>query len=816
MTERLNGGAWWPRVWLAALLCLWGVVGSARAQTGQSAAGAGPGAAGASDEVSIEKERFGVGDVYRPGDMVGVRLRVMDHGLKPRNIVVQMPGFDPDGDQALVRREIASNPGSWQGVWLYFRMPLNATSFEVRAYEALEGGTAEQPQFRTGRLLGTQFISPSGSAVGMTGEPQDQIAVIGQKSYALNGYSVRVGSAPQGHEIVNIVNGVAVEDAPDRWMGWAPFSVVVWGNGDPSKLDRERSRALREWISRGGHLVVILPRYGETWTNPSSNDLSDLLPAVKLSRREGVDLTAYAPLLTKRKNPVLPKEEVIHEMTPMDGAAVGDAIRIFNGPDGKCIAARRLVGLGAVDLVGIDLNAPAFADREMLDVDVFWNRILGRRGEYRSSQELNQLDRENNGLNKSDSSRADYEIDIPRLIAKTGKAGAALALGVVVFIIYWLVAGPGGFAVLKFKGAQRHAWLAYALAAAAFTLVAWGGATTLRPARVEADHLTFMDHVFGQPVERTRTWASLLIPWYGEATISVGTEDDPASPGRSLFTNTVAAWAPRDTESSGRGSFPDARGYDIDVKSPGTMTVPTRSTVKQLLIDWAGTPPWKMPVPGTEGIRRGPESRLEGVLTHGLPGPLKDVYIIDIPGQSRLASRPGAPLTGRAYKLTTDWNPGEELVLATVTEKASSIDNQADKFLENLAESAKRIKDLLPTERKDQQDAPQRLTALSLYTQLAPPNLTNLRDDPLRVKRAETHGWDLGRWFSQPCVIIIGQLVDTESPTPLLVNGQPVKSRGRTVVRWVYPMPDSPPEYPEIEPLPIPGSDGSPTPQPPQ
>ena len=100
-----------------------------------------------------------------------------------------------------------------------------------------------------------------------------------------------------------------------------------------------------------------------------------------------------------------------------------------------------------------------------------------------------------------------------------------------------------------------------------------------------------------------------------------------------------------------------------------------------------------------------------------------------------------------------------------------------------------------------------------LYAQLAPPNLSNIREDPLRVKRAETHGWDVGRWFSQPCVIIMGQLVDTESPTPLLVNGQPVKSRGRTVVRWVYPMPDNPPQYPEAEP-PAPGADGT-TPAPP-
>jgi hypothetical protein len=103
------------------------------------------------------------------------------------------------------------------------------------------------------------------------------------------------------------------------------------------------------------------------------------------------------------------------------GFGPGEAIRIFDGPEGNCVVARRLVGLGAVDLVGIDLNQ-AFVDRDMLDTDVFWNRVLGRRGEIRSSADLKQLQNENN-LNSSDTSRADYEIDIPRLIAKTGKAG---------------------------------------------------------------------------------------------------------------------------------------------------------------------------------------------------------------------------------------------------------------------------------------------------------------------------------------------------------------------------------------------------------
>lgn len=815
----------WPvfraraRVWVAALASLLLYPAILQAQTGPAETGAGS-TPRDSGEIKIEAERFGVGDVLRPGEWAGVRLRLMDGALKPRDIVIQILGSDPDGDPPLYRRELASNPGAWYGAWLYFRLPASVSgtpTFEVRAYEYLpadNGPGGGREQFRTGRLLGQAYLMPRSQ---IPGDTEDLIAVMGPRTYGLSDYAQVIpdGSAPQGQERIRVVNGLQPEEAPDRWMGWAPFGDLVWGAGDPGKLRGDRARALREWIERGGHLVVVLPAFGETWTNASTNELHDLLPAVKLVRREGVDLTPYAPLLTKRKNAELPKDAVVHELAPLESARPEEAIRIFNGPEGACVTARRLVGLGAVDLVGLDLNARSLSEQGLIDADVFWNRLLGRRGEYRDAQELSQLDKQQ-ALNKSFQARVDYETDIARLIAKTGKAGAALLLGVVVFIAYWIVAGPGGYAALKWKGLQRHAWVAYAGAAAAFTLIAWGGATALRPGRIEGDHLTFIDHVYGQPIQRTRTWASVLIPWYGNAAIAVGIEDDPLSPGRARFTNTIAAWAGGEDEA--RGSFPDSRGYDVDARSPWVMTVPTRSTVKQVVMDWAGSPRWKMPVPsGVDGaIRRAAGGRLEGVLRHELPGPLRDVVIIDVARQPRLGAPPGAPISdARSYRLTGEWKPGQDLSLAEVSKDASSSANFADKYLEQLADMARGSSFLPGAGPATPADVPQRLFALSLYSQLKPPELTNIRGDLFRIRRGETHAWDLGRWFSQPCLIVMG-LVGGEggkvaSPTPATVDGEELPMTGLTLVRWVYPMPDDPPAYPPRDAAPAPaGSEAAP------
>jgi hypothetical protein len=64
------------------------------------------------------------------------------------------------------------------------------------------------------------------------------------------------------------------------------------------------------------------------------------------------------------------------------------------------------------------------------------------------------------------------------------------------------------------------------------------------------------------------------------------------------------------------------------------------------------------------------------------------------------------------------------------------------------------------------------------------------------VRREATHGMDLGRWFTQPCIIVIGYLVDPNQDAPIstYVDGKAVPARGTTVVRWVYPLPDNPPK----------------------
>lgn len=826
----------WPifRTWLAILLVA--ALGSAipaHAQDSGEASASNPNSSlpnlAGTGEVKLQVERFGVGGLSRPGEWAGIRIRFLDSSPKQRDIIIRLSGLDPDGDTPLVQREITANPGVWQSTWMYCRLPFwfNGTdALTLSASEAIDAQGQVGPEvsssgFRAGRLLGRVQIAPRGP--GSVLEPSVGLAgVVGTGTYGMMQYSTRINGSPWtplGHELLQVSPRLEPSDFPDRWQGLLPFSVLVWGSGDPAELRGERAKAVRDWVTRGGHLVVLLPPLGETWTNKVSNELADLLPNVTIQRKEGVDLNPMRALITAKKDAVLPRSVVLHTFRPAEGTAISDAASIFETPAGECIAARRIIGSGAVTLVGLDLSNRALADRDLLEADVFWNRLLGRRGELMGSSDLTALANQTPGMTSRTATRFDSEI--ASQIAKTGRSAAGVLLGLSVFVLYWLAAGPLGYAYLKRKKQTRHAWLAYLGTAAVFTAIAWGGATLLRPSTASGSHLTLLDHIYGQPTQRARSWFTVLIPRYGDARIAIGEPQKAGAPSvESASTNLLTAFDAPWVDERQIATFPDARGYIVDARSPDRADVPVRSTVKQLQADWSGGPRWEMPRPirPAATVAQQPiestsddaprlwldeNRRPRGMLTHKLPGVLENVVVFVVAGQRPLNARePQLSAQAQAFKISA-WGPGDTLDLSKlgVAEKPTS----AETFLDNLISSGRLFDDVTNRMSATPGGLTEQMNALAFFTQLGPPDFRSTgaggRAQPV-AQRAAAHGWDLGRWFTQPCIIIVGQLgIDKglESPVPITLDGRAVPLTGRTVVRWVYPLDAAPPKYPAIE-----------------
>ena len=806
-------------------------------------------------EITLKVAQFGLQGFGRGGDWAGIELKVTDSAQQPRNVILGISTPDGDGDSAQAQRVIVANPGIEQSAWLYARLPFNVgqgSTFRITAHEAIDADeTAEGLERHTpGRLLAS-LVYPAQIQIAPT---NGLIAVVGRRSTGLEQYSAvsaqNLAYAPTGHEYTKIATGLDPASMPDRWAGWSSFEALVWAVADtanqPLRLTAPQADALREWIERGGHLIVIMPPAGQAWLDTPGNPLAALMPDVTLTRGDGINLNDYRQLLTRRADVALPNNAVVHYFTPRPGSERYSAIPILNTPDGQTVVVRKLVGTGAVTLIGIDVTANALTGiNGALHADLFWHRVLGKRLPLLSPAEFDAEQRPVAQPGSATipppkwlSSRAEADLDgvIGPAITRSAQAAAGLLLAFIVFLLYWLLAGPVGFYALKERKLKHYSWLGFVAAAGIFTAISWGGANMLRTRKVEGQHLTFVDHVYGQSNQRMRSWFTLMLPSYGSQRVAVGEAADT-----DRWRHLLTSWESESgTGGAGLASFPDARPYMVDARAPWRLDVPARATTKTFQADWAGGLPanWGMITPqsadgGQVGLGeelqlvRDPDTvsrwRLSGKLVHSLPAALEDVTIIVCLGQSTLEPPRATKmiysdgrLQAMAWDFTTPknqpWKPGEVLDLAAVTGSDGSAARLAiDNFFANKVPRPPANFGGASPQELALRNVSESLTTLALFS-IVPPPVPTMTGAQTLVRRSAAHNYDLSRWFTQPCVIVIGHLADdgqsqgVETPLPLSVDGSlsdATRKRvlGRTVVRWVYPLPPAPPRF--AQPLPL-------------
>ncbi|MBS0191349.1 MAG: hypothetical protein U0573_09805 [Phycisphaerales bacterium] len=773
---------------------------------------AGPGSGQIVEEVKVEAGEFGTGNVCRAGEWCGLRLRLTDSAPKQREVLIRVVLDDADGDRPAYSRVLTLNPGVTQDAWIYFRLPFwfkGGDSVLVLANEPI-ADSREVTGSRAGRLLARRQILPNGR-VHEADTPM--IGVVGPNEMGLRQYYAAGGNGMatyplMAHELIDPVSALTSKGLPDRWMGLGQFETIVWGESpsggetDISRLRGESTKAIREWVMRGGHLVIVLPPTGQAWTNPATNELMDILPAVNIRRRESVDLSEYRALLTRAREGVLPRSAVLHSFEPLPNAAPQEAIKILNGPQGDCVVVRRLVGIGQVTLVGFDFSSRMFSAGGLLDADVFWHRVLGKRGILNPDQK--------EVVSRGQMLTVDSQISSQ--IAKRGTAATGMLMGVGVFILYWVLAGPLGFGVLKARRATRLAWLTFLGTAVAFTGIAFGAATWFRPRRFEASHLSILDHVYGQNVQRVRSWLSLMLPKDGTVeVVAPDSEGQPEAPGaKAEFGGVLSPWDP--VGSQQRSGFLDAREYQIDGRNPTRLDVPARSTVKQMQLDWAGSPRWGMPHPtGPEGVRAD-GAKLKGELVHDLPGAMHDLLIVHVWGQQPYGSDIRSRIVSRVqfWKYPSEWQPGTPLDLELQTGQAAAA-GAGELYLSGLVPMSSGGYGMgSPADSKRLGSIVDVLTMTSVFSELGIPEEAkgNHGQAVSVLRRDATQCMDLAEWFTQPCVMIIGFVgngsapaakgqpgAGSEPPVSVSIGGRAVPGSGMTMVRWVYPLGPMPPAF---------------------
>lgn len=840
---------------------------------------------GGSSEVDVRVAQCGVASAARVGDWFGLQVELQDSAAKIRNVVVRLSMKDADGDIAFYERAALPNPGRWESVWLYARLPFTAESLgtlDITVHEAIETGAADAAgadgsgssgaASSIGVTAGKRFNA--GRVIGGTRYPIQRIipahvttwAVIGDRGAGLEQYgAVRMPKSfglndppPTGHELIEVFRPQSLTALPDRWMGWAQFEVIAWtggssasagGRDQPNQLSESQAAAIKEWVRRGGHLVIVLPPVGQPWlgSGAAGNPLSDILPTVGVRRVEGVNLEPFRTLLTNARDAALPKNATVQYLIPNSSTDTYSAMSIYDAPftaDGasagttRPVVVRRLVGAGAVTVVGLDVASPLLTDvANALQAHVFWGRVLGERMETPSPTEIARRSLTTNGIEDragTVESAASLDESIGGRLRMSGESAAGLLLAFVVFLAYWLIAGPLGYFGLKAKGLRQHSWLGFVGATVIFTGIAWGGANLLKGRQVSVRHVTIVDHVFGQSNQRARTWLNIYFPTYGEEEVSTlgeaasGGGGGGAASGR----NIVAPWEPPES-SRLTDSFPDARGYGVDARSSGSLSVPVRATAKQFQVDWAGAlgSKWGMPLPeaaaggstpssvpgtatdaaGGATIKLGDEIRLvqrpnargrertwalQGQLTHNMPVPLQDVaVIVNLGVRERVNPRTGQFFNGAVVSIR-EWKPGQPLDLGSLFPLELNSNNSVETWLNGRPAMAVRSSFDVTFSLQEQNDNLADIALYSLFGLVAKQSNNSLMAG-WAVRRA-SHGYDVSRWLTQPSVIIIGRMDNVACPVPVTVGGEALpnstsRNLGTVIVRWMYPLPASPP-----------------------
>lgn len=636
--------------------------------------------------VELQLEQFGVGSQYRPGDPVtAIRVTVTSNLTEPTPAWVQWKVPDADGEIAAFGRPVTLTPGRPTTLWLYAPLPASFEAESVTVLEVLELRD-DEPRDE----LASMRFSPRNArlAAQYLDSHKALIAVIGRDSVGVEDYtapSTTNGEPPGAMEDTRIINIATPEDLPDRWFPLQGIEAIIWSaDAAPTQLRLDPANALRDYVQRGGHLVIILPQAGNPWgwgavENPANRrtELDDLLPRAEPRLEQGVPLQDLLPVISKSR--YLPRAATTKPIEfPMDlrifaqlevkpeppelgiqseeGAAAAvetapapaptpprelfDTISkpwrpLIALPDGRVIAIQRTYGHGRITLVGLNVGYRQLQSVGLPYADVFWNRILGRRCDTPRNDELSAMDAKRVLAQRSPQliNLASGELmEIP--IRMAGEAAQAVLLSVLLFGIYWLTAGLAGYAVLRHYRQQQHAWLVFVATAGLFTLVAWGSVRLIRGTDVAIRHITFLDHV-AEPQSEGRTsehqlqkavsWFSVYMPSYGRQGIAIEPFEDQS--------NLLLSWHPPHKQRIER--FPNVDRYRVDIaRNPADYAVPSRATAKQFYAHYLGpvSAEWggMLSADPNDPIRVDPAQpdRLLGTISHNLPGNLRNVRVM--------------------------------------------------------------------------------------------------------------------------------------------------------------------------------------------
>jgi hypothetical protein len=792
------------------------------------------GAAFAQADAEGEVESIGFGGAYRPNCWTAMKLRLRPKVGDTRTYKIAIVQEDLDRDRVLYTRPFTlnGNPGDGrrieEHVWVYF-MPQprdlklsggNAAEFtsRIRIFLCKEDGKQLlQIPIVPGTSLPRSLDDKMDSFFGPAKGTKLVLVVGGSNSKPLLQIYDRAVALNEDVEFYKLLPG----EMPGDVKGFAAVDAIVWTESDPSELRAESLAAMADYVRDGGKLVVT---QGQNWQKFKESELAALLP-VTLEGVANEKGPASLRLLAGMPNFNDPEQAKIENLRPpwryLDRtnkavafdpwedlnnkeipvvrakAKSGAFVNLYSESDKSSpYLARWNYGLGSVVWVGND-----FGDSQIISANQArhfgWQAIWDRTMDWRNDTLTSLAVTATNKVPDLYASGTQNKMDISRSVLagmELPRRGAALvALAMVLFIGYWLVAGPGSYFFLLARRRAHYSWVAFAVCAFGATALTAAIVKLVLRGPPQLQHVSFV-HIAPDRETVVQSQFGLYIPRDGNQHIELG--DIAAKRFSYIIPYPIHPDHIQDT-----ADFPAYKEYEIPMRDrnsaePPAIDVPYRSTLKKFQARWIGTSSG-----GIDGKVSLIDGGLTGKLTNNTGHELRSVFLIYTPQADLPSLNPDDMMI--ALKDPSGgggaWQNGVTIDLTEITRNLGNVGisgsegkagmrgllnrNWMEKWGEDFRSS------IGSSERYGNDDRAALL--MTIFDRLRPGKLVQDASRPERyelLRRA-------GRQFEASNAISAGQLLifarseDAAAlPFPMKVEGEQVKGEGVVYYQVIVPM----------------------------
>jgi len=529
----------------------------------------------------------------RRGCMSFAEVELRNRGAEPFNGDLRLSEIDRDGDVVVsVLESVVVEPdNTWKSFEIYFMPNTNfsrGSGLTIRLYDD------------QGALV--DFYSDAGqplrqlNAGTILDEPPPE--------HLLIGVLTDVGLPPQLTFIANTryepqqsffnqrhVRAFSPRELPTRGSGLDALDVLIWRDADPSAIRPSQVEALRDWVERGGRLLITVASH---WQKFQGNPAGDLIGMEFTGVEETANAERFFDVLSRDR--LREEYQTFYDNNPLTRCLVdlGNDCDPFpaDHPEDEAFFFRREMGRGwilvSTALLTDLIPAPspntltsssdeAERDRQSYGdiIDRFVARtLLGLPRTRSTNVQGNMFPGSSNNL----------FAQVLRQIGFSGVTAAYLFFAIAFAALYTFLATFGTFLYLRKKDLTRHSWLVFTIAGFVGTFIGTGMVWVLRG--------------FSTQVAQTGIVDAYANTNYGYGTFLFGvkaheyTQLDVRLPvgyeGADRKHGPIAVLPTLPSGGGSESTFSATDKYRHAQSATALQAVPVRATLKEFIGDWHG------------------------------------------------------------------------------------------------------------------------------------------------------------------------------------------------------------------------------------